>query len=671
MNAGSRRWVRLAGALVALALSACGGGGGGGGSEPNWYYHFVCNGDSECLSTNFAGTSSGTSDSLGPGQGGQASCNGLMNFGRINWNIPPAQQWCDNSPTLNYPAPTLTFTVTPTSVVAGNNAALGWSSTNTSSCTASGAWTGSKALSGNLQVTPAAGTYLYTLECTGPGGSISRSVTLTVTPVMTLAVSPASVAVGQSATLTWSSSDTTSCTASGAWSGTQALSGNAIVTPAAGSYTYTLSCIATGGTTGTASATLAVVPQITLTVSPDTISLGGTATLEWTAQGATGCTASALFCSYGNTCNGDSSFSGSKATSGSENKTPATGGTYTYTLGCSGAGGSSEASAVLSVNPPSGTTSSVRFTSPAGIATDSGNNIYVGDGTYRIRKITPGGVVTTFAGSGTIASNDYSNDGEGTIARFRDLLCLSTDGTGNIHLAEYYLQTVRKVTPGAVVSTYAGMEFTAGSTNGSGTAARFNGPQGIGVDKVSGIVYVSDTANRVIRKIATDGTVSTLAGAVGQQAWTDGTAATARFFAPEGIVTDASGNLYVTDASMVRKVTPGGDVTTFASGSGLGNLHGIAIDSSGNLYVANAVYSTILRITPAGAVSTFAGTFGVSGSADGNGTAATFNNPYGLATDSADNVYVTDRNNHTVRKITPTGDVTTYAGLAGVSGSGN
>lgn len=670
MNAGSRRWIHLSGALVALALSAC-GGGGGSSSEANWYYHFVCNGDSECLSTNFAGTSSGTSDSLGPGQGGQSSCNGLLTFGRINWNIPPAQQWCDNSPTLIYPAPTLTLTVAPASVVAGHNAALSWSSSNTSSCTASGAWTGSKSLSGNVQVTPAAGTYTYVLECTGPGGSISRSVTLTVTPVVTLAVSPASVAVGQSATLTWSSSDTTSCTASGAWSGAKALSGDAVVTPAAGSYTYTLSCIATGGTTGTASATLAVVPQITLTVLPDTISLGGSATVEWMVQGATGCTASTLFCSYGNTCNGDSSFSGSKATSGSEGKTPATGGTYTYSLGCSGAGGSSEASAVLSVNPPSGTTSSVRFTSPAGITTDSANNLYVGDGTYRIRKITPGGVVTTFAGSGTIASNDYSNDGEGAIARFRDLLCLSTDGSDNIHLAEYYLQTIRKVTPGATVSTYAGQEYTSGSTDGSGAAARFNGPQGIGADKASGIVYVSDTTNRVIRKIATDGTVSTLAGAVSQQAWTDGTGSSARFFAPEGIVTDASGNLYVTDASMVRKVTPSGDVTTFASGSGLGNLHGIAMDSSGNLYVANAVYSTILKITSAGVVSTFAGTFGVSGSADGSGTAATFNYPYGLATDSANNVYVTDRNNHTVRKITPTGDVTTYAGLAGASGSGN
>lgn len=669
-----RRFLRSVGIPAFLALSACGGGGGGGG-DPDIWYHFICNGDSECLTLNPlpSGTPSGSLNQ-GPGNGGQAGCNSLMNFGRINWNIPPAEQWCDNSPKLNYPKPSLTFTVTPASIVSGQSANLSWSSTRATSCTASGAWSGTKGLGGNQSVSPAVGSHTYTLSCTGAGGTEGKSVMLVVKPPVTFTVTPSTISLGDSATLDWSSSETTSCTASGAWSGTKGTSGNQSVTPATStSVTYTLTCTGAGGTSNSISVTLAVAPQLTFTVTPNSINLGSTANLSWSAQGASSCSASMVFCTAGNSCSSnDSGWNGTKATSGSESRTPSVAGTYTYTLTCNGGGGESSDTEYLSAFPAEGSVSTVRFNSPAGITTDSQNNLYVGDSGYTIRKITPAGVVTTFAGSGAMATNSGSNDDSGVGARFRDLLALSTDGSDNVHLTEYYMNTIRRVHQTGAVVTYAGAQFMSGSADGYPTEARFNGPQGIVADKGSFTVYIADTFNRLIRKYASPPNVTTLAGAVGQSGTTDGSGPAARFISPQGLVLDPAGNLYVADSSAIRVVTPAGDVSTLVSGvSGFANLNGIARDSAGNLYVANLFYEVVYKVSPAGAVSTFAGTFGVSGSADGNGTAATFHNPYGLATDSSGNVYVTDRGNHTVRKIAPNGDVTTFAGLAGAPGTGN
>jgi hypothetical protein len=160
------------------------------------------------------------------------------------------------------PAPSVTISVAPANIMLGQSATLTWSSTNTTACTASNAWTGSEAVSGTLSETPtAAGSSSYVLTCTGAGGSANATATLTVTapvPTVTISVAPTSIAVGQSATLTWSSANATSCTASGSWSGTEATSGTLSVTPSAsGTASYALACMGAGGT-GNGTATLSV-----------------------------------------------------------------------------------------------------------------------------------------------------------------------------------------------------------------------------------------------------------------------------------------------------------------------------------------------------------------------------------------------------------------------------
>lgn len=193
---------------------------------------------------------------------------------------------------------------------------------------------------------------------------------------------------------------------------------------------------------------------------------------------------------------------------------------------------------------------------------------------------------------------------------------------------------------------------------------------------------MADTYNRVIRKIATDGEVTTLAGTVGVYGLADGIGAAAQFTEPAGIVVGEDGIIYVADAgaATIRKITPAGEVTTFAGTPGLsGYLDGtgtaarfsrptdVALDADGNVYVADCNNCCIRKITPAGVVSTLAGTNVTAGSADGTGAAATFRNPTGVAVDPFGNVVVCDSGNHTLRRITPAGVVTTIGGMAGLA----
>jgi streptogramin lyase len=167
---------------------------------------------------------------------------------------------------------------------------------------------------------------------------------------------------------------------------------------------------------------------------------------------------------------------------------------------------------------------------------------------------------------------------------------------------------------------------------------------------------------------------------------TDGTGGNARFFNPSAVAVDGAGNVYVADGGdhTIRKVTQGGAVTTLAGssgqpgssdGTGSGALflypYAVAVDGSGNIYVADSGNHNIRKVTPGGSVSTLAGTAGVAGSADGTGTAALFNLPQGIAVDGTGNVYVSDTNNSTIRRITPAGVVTTLAGAAGQTGGGD
>ncbi len=328
-----------------------------------------------------------------------------------------------------------------------------------------------------------------------------------------------------------------------------------------------------------------------------------------------------------------------------------------------------------------GTAAAARFKHPSGVATDSAGNVYVADDfNSTIRKITPAGVVSTLAGTAGLSG---STDGTGAAARFNFPQGIATDSAGNVYVADTVNSTIRKITPAGVVSTLAGTAGLSGSTDGTGAAASFSFPQGVATDN-AGNVYVADAFNSTIRKITPPGVVTTLAGMAGVFGSADGTGAAARFNSPTGVATDSAGNVYVADNvnSTIRKITPAAVVTTlagkagvFGSPDGTGAVasfnfpRGVATDSAGNVYVADTANSTIRKITPAGVVTTLAGAAGVFGSADGTGAAARFNSPFGVATDSAGNVYVADAFNSTIRKITPAGVVTTLAGAAGVFGS--
>lgn len=235
----------------------------------------------------------------------------------------------------------------------------------------------------------------------------------------------------------------------------------------------------------------------------------------------------------------------------------------------------------------------------------------------------------------------------------------------------------------SIVGTLAGSAGIGGSADGSGSAAGFARPADVAVD-ATGSLFVADTNNHTIRKITAAGVVSTLAGQAGVSGSSDG-AGSARFNHPAGVAVDAAGNLYVadTDNDEIRKVTTAGLVSTLAGQAGVGGSadssgaaarfngpSGIVADAAGNLYVADTLNHTIRRITPAGGVTTVAGTAGAAGAVDASGPAARFRGPQGLALDASGNLFVADTNNNAIRRIaTASGAVTTIAGQAGIAGS--
>jgi sugar lactone lactonase YvrE len=304
-----------------------------------------------------------------------------------------------------------------------------------------------------------------------------------------------------------------------------------------------------------------------------------------------------------------------------------------------------------------GTGAAAQFWGPYGVAVDASGNVYVADeGNHRIRKITPTGTVSTLAGSGTAGFAD----GSGTLAQFFYPLGVAVDASDNVYVADKRNHCIRKITPTGTVSTLAG-SGTAGFADGSGVAAQFYSPYGVAVDAL-GNVYVADAVNHRIRKVTPSGTVSTLAGS-GTAGFADSTGTNAQFNNPFGVAVDASGNVYVADRlnHRIRKITPTGTVSTLAgstygSADGAGtnaqfsSLEGVTVDASGNVYVADTPNQRIRKITPSGTVSTLAGS-ATAGFADGSGTAAQFNRPTGVAVDASGNVYVADALNSRIRKI--------------------
>lgn len=302
-----------------------------------------------------------------------------------------------------------------------------------------------------------------------------------------------------------------------------------------------------------------------------------------------------------------------------------------------------------------GTGSAAKFNYPVGICTDASGNVYVGDASnHAVRKITPAGVVTTFAGG----TQGFTN-ATGSSAQFNVPLGICMDATGNFYAGDIGNYAIRKISPSAIVTTLAG--GSEGNTNGSGGAASFRQPVGVCAD-AGGNIYVADNKNHLIRKITAAGVVTTFAGS-GVAGNADGTGTAAQFEEPYGICIDAQGNLYIADnvSSRIRKITPAAVVTTIAGTAGTGfadgnaaiakfdQPNGVCVDAQGNIYVTDYNNNRIRKITPAGVVSTFAGDY--QGFQDGPASQALFYKPGHICVDNQGVIYVADRYNHRIRKI--------------------
>lgn len=291
------------------------------------------------------------------------------------------------------------------------------------------------------------------------------------------------------------------------------------------------------------------------------------------------------------------------------------------------------------------------------MAIDRDNNIYVIDQDNMIRKISYDGMVSTFAGSPT---SGYV-DGIGTAARFKAINGIVADTSGNIYVADRLNYKIRKITPGGVVSTLAGSDD--GYLDGTGTAARFSDMFGITIDP-SGNLYVTDAGNSRIRKITSAGVVSTFAGN-GTSGYLDGPVSTAEFSTIRSITADQSGNVYVFDHGRIRKISGGivstlaGDGTLgFQNGTGaaakFGDLTQLITDTAGNILATDYLFNCVRKITPAGVVTTITTHTPIfsGGYLDGPISTALFSYPFGLTIDSEGNMYISDENNHVIRKIT-------------------
>ena len=305
---------------------------------------------------------------------------------------------------------------------------------------------------------------------------------------------------------------------------------------------------------------------------------------------------------------------------------------------------------------------------PAALAVDPMGIVYVADAfNHRIRRIAPDGAITTIAGTGEAGVT--GDGGVAVDARLRSPLGIAIDGEGSIYIADTYNHRIRKVTPDGVISTIAGTgESGFGGDGGPATQAALAYPTSVAV-AADGAIYIADTRNHRVRKLAADGTLTTVAGTGAAGFSGDGGPATiARLNSPRGVAVSPDGKLYIVDREnrRIRMVATDGLITTIA-GTGSSGFngdrgdatlatlrapYGVAVDDRGNLFIADTFNHRVRKVSPDGNLDTVAGSdrFGFSGDGWAAGF-ATLHYPLGVAVDIAGNLYIADSINHRIRKV--------------------
>jgi sugar lactone lactonase YvrE len=299
---------------------------------------------------------------------------------------------------------------------------------------------------------------------------------------------------------------------------------------------------------------------------------------------------------------------------------------------------------------------------PSGVAVDGAGNIYIADsGNGVVEKVTPAGMLSIVAGTGT---NGAPTPGPATSSNLWGPQGVAVDGAGNVYIADSGNSVVEKVTPAGVLSILAGTGTYGAPTPGPATSSELGAPMGLAVDG-SGNVYIADYVNNIVEKVTPAGVLSIFAGNGMGDAPTPGPATSSALLDPRSVAADGAGNVYIVDDNeMVEKVTSAGVLSIFAgngmvgaptpgpaASSQLAHPHGVAVDGAGNVYIADSGNNLVEKVMPGGVLSIFAGTGTAGAPTPGPATGSPLNYPSGVAADGAGNLYIADSYNCLVEKV--------------------